>query len=184
MRSYDLTPLMRSTVGFDRMASLLDSFARADDQSQSYPPYNIEKLSENDYRITMAVAGFSEDELSIVTQGTTLVISGKAKGEDDSVKYLYRGIARRAFERRFELAEHIEVKGARMENGLLHIDLRREVPEAMKPRTIAIKSANGAANGHAGKGHAAGTGGAANDPAGETASAADTRASVGASKAA
>lgn len=139
MRSYDLTPLLRSTVGFDRMATLLDSFARAEDHSQSYPPYNIEKLSADDYRISMAVAGFEPDELNIVTQGTTLVVSGKARGEDDeSVKYLYRGIARRAFERRFELAEHIEVKGARLENGLLHIDLRREVPEAMKPRTIAI----------------------------------------------
>lgn len=140
MRSYDLTPLMRSTVGFDRMASLLDSFGRSDDQGQGYPPYNIEKLDENSYRITMAVAGFSEDELNIVTQGTTLIVSGKAKSEDDNVKYLYRGIARRAFERRFELAEHIEVEGARIENGLLHIDLERRVPEAMKPRTIEIKT--------------------------------------------
>lgn len=139
MRTYDLTPLLRSTVGFDRMAALLDSFARAEDHSQSYPPYNIEKLSADDYRITMAVAGFEADELNIVTQGTTLIISGKARGEDDeNVKYLYRGIARRAFERRFELAEHIEIKGARLENGLLHIDLRREIPEAMKPRTITI----------------------------------------------
>lgn len=142
MRSYDLTPLMRSTVGFDRMASLLDSFARADDQTPGYPPYNIEKLSENDYRITMAVAGFSADELNITTQGTTLIISGKARDEDESVKYLHRGIARRAFERRFELAEHIEVKGASLDNGLLHIELRREVPEAMKPRSIAIQSAS------------------------------------------
>lgn len=142
MRSYDLTPLMRSTVGFDRMASLLDSFARADDHGSSYPPYNIEKLGENDYRITMAVAGFDEDELNIVTQGTTLVVSGRAREEDDSVKYLYRGIARRAFERRFELAEHIEVKGARLDNGMLHIELRREVPESLKPRTIAINGSS------------------------------------------
>ncbi|RDD61140.1 Hsp20 family protein [Ferruginivarius sediminum] len=142
MRSYDLTPLMRSTVGFDRMASLLDSFARADDSTPGYPPYNIEKLGENDYRITMAVAGFGENELDITTQGTTLIVSGKAHEDGADVKYLHRGIARRAFERRFELAEHIEVRGARLDNGLLHIELRREVPEAMKPRTIAIKPAS------------------------------------------
>jgi molecular chaperone IbpA len=139
MRHQDLSPLLRSTVGFDRMASLLDSFARNEDPGSGYPPYNIEKLGENSYRITMAVAGFTEDDLSITTQGTTLVIAGDAHRNDEGVEYLHRGIARRGFQRRFELAEHIEVEGARMENGLLHVNLRRYVPETLKPRSIPIK---------------------------------------------
>jgi molecular chaperone IbpA len=139
MRHQDLSPLLRSTVGFDRMASLLDSFARNEDPGSGYPPYNIEKLGEDSYRITMAVAGFTEDDLSITTQGTTLIIAGDAHGNDEGVEYLHRGIARRGFQRRFELAEHIEVEGARMDNGLLHVNLRRYVPETMKPRSIAIK---------------------------------------------
>lgn len=142
MRSYDLTPLMRSTVGFDRMAQLLDNFGRADEASAGYPPYNIEKLGEDDYRITMAVAGFSTDELDITTQDTTLIVSGRAKENNAQPTYLHRGIARRAFERRFALADHIKVTGAQLENGLLHIELVREVPEAMKPRQIQIQTSD------------------------------------------
>jgi len=142
MRGYDLTPLLRSSVGFDRMASLLDTLAHGDDGAAGYPPYNIEKLSEDDYRITMAVAGFTEDDLTITAKGTSLVISGKAKSDGEDVTYLHRGIAGRAFERRFELAEHIKVTGARLESGLLHVNLKREVPEAMKPRTIQINASD------------------------------------------
>ena len=140
MHRYDLSPLFRSTVGFDRMARLLDSVGRIDEQAVSYPPYNIEKLSDDDYRITMAVAGFGENELDVTAREGTLIIAGKAEAKDEDRKFLHRGIARRAFERRFELADHIQVTGARLENGLLHIDLVREIPEAMKPRKIAIKS--------------------------------------------
>lgn len=140
MRSYDLSPLFRSTVGFDRLARLMDAATRFDEGASSYPPYNIEKMDENEYRITMAVAGFGEDELEITAQENTLVISGKPKKSDEGRKFLYRGIAGRAFERRFELAEFIEVKGAKLENGLLHVELARVVPEAMKPRTIKIES--------------------------------------------
>jgi molecular chaperone IbpA len=140
MRSYDLTPLMRSTIGFDRMAQLLDSFSRSDDAGGGYPPYNIEKLGEDQYRITMAVAGFSADELEITTQDTALVVAGRAKESEGESTFLHRGIARRAFERRFALAEHIKVTGARLENGLLHVELVREVPEAKKPRSIAIQT--------------------------------------------
>ncbi|MDJ0942488.1 MAG: Hsp20 family protein [Kiloniellales bacterium] len=143
MHSFDLTPLFRSTVGFDRMARLLDSATRVDDQAVSYPPYNIEKLGEDDYRISMAVAGFGEDALDVTVRDGILVVSGKAEKRDAEQKFLHRGIARRAFERRFDLADHIQVTGARLENGLLHIDLVREVPEAMKPRQIAIKTAGG-----------------------------------------
>jgi len=143
MHSFDLTPLFRSTVGFDRMARLLDSATRADEQAVSYPPYNIEKLGEDDYRISMAVAGFGEDTLDVTVRDGTLVVSGKAEKRDAEQKFLHRGIARRAFERRFDLADHIQATGARLENGLLHIDLVREVPEAMKPRQIAINTAGG-----------------------------------------
>ena len=137
MSTFDLTPLFRSTVGFDRMMSLLDAAGRSDEQA--YPPYNIEKIGEDAYRITMAVAGFGEDDLSLVAQGNSLVISGKQKREEEKKgDYLYRGIAGRAFERRFQLADHIKVTGAELANGLLHVDLVREVPEAMKPRSIKI----------------------------------------------
>jgi molecular chaperone IbpA len=140
MRSYDLTPLLRSTVGFDRMARVMDSLARMDEQSVGYPPYNIEKLGEDNYRITMAVAGFGEDEIEITALDGSLVVRGEAKAqeEQEGSTYLHRGIARRAFERRFDLAEFIKVTGASLENGLLHIELVREVPEARKPRTIEI----------------------------------------------
>lgn len=136
MRSFDFSPLFRSTVGFDRMASLLDSAGRLEDTG--YPPYNIEKTGPDAYRITMAVAGFAPDELSVVAQANSLAISGKSRRDDSSAKYLHRGIAARTFERRFDLADHIKVSQASLGNGLLSVDLVREVPEAMKPRSIKI----------------------------------------------
>ncbi|MDH3595218.1 MAG: Hsp20 family protein [Rhodospirillales bacterium] len=142
MRTYDLSPLMRATVGFDRLTSLLDTASRVDEATLGYPPYNIEKTGEETYRITMAVAGFGEADLDVTVQENSLVIkAGKAKPEaDKGVRYLHRGIATRAFERRFDLADHIQVTGARLENGILSIELEREVPEAMKPRSIAIET--------------------------------------------
>ncbi|HLI13556.1 MAG TPA: Hsp20 family protein [Alphaproteobacteria bacterium] len=140
MRAFDFSPLFRSTVGFDRMYQLLDAAARADESQLSYPPYNIEKTGEDTYRITMAVAGFGLDDLNIVSQENSLVISGKAQEPEKGTEYLHRGIARRAFQRRFELADHIKVKGAELVNGLLHVDLVREVPEEQKPRQIKISS--------------------------------------------
>ncbi len=133
----DLTPLYRSTVGFDRMFRLLDAMPSGD-AAQSYPPYNIERLSENAYRVSMAVAGFAEDDLTIEVKEGTLAIRGDRQGEDKDAEVLFRGIASRGFERRFHLADHVEVKGATLKNGLLHVELVREIPEAMKPRTIAI----------------------------------------------
>jgi molecular chaperone IbpA len=141
MRDFDLTPLFRSTVGFDRMSELLDAATRLDDAQLSYPPYNIEKTGEDTYRITMAVAGFGQDDLSIVTQENSLLISGKAQEPEEGVEYLHRGIARRAFQRRFELADHIKVKSAELVNGLLRVDLVREVPDEQKPREIKIGAA-------------------------------------------
>ncbi|MGO8868748.1 MAG: Hsp20 family protein [Alphaproteobacteria bacterium] len=141
MRTFDLSPLFRSTVGFDRMSQLLDSALRVDEAQLSYPPYNIEKTGEDSYRITMAVAGFGQDDLSIVSQENSVTISGKAQEVPEGVEYLHRGIARRAFQRRFELADHIKVKGAELVNGLLHLDLVREVPEEQKPREIKISAA-------------------------------------------
>jgi molecular chaperone IbpA len=142
MRTYDLSPLMRATIGFDRLTSLLDTASRVDEASLGYPPYNIEKTGEDTYRITMAVAGFGEADLDVTVQENSLVIkASKAKSEaEKDVRYLHRGIATRAFERRFDLADHIQVTGARLENGILSIELEREVPEAMKPRTIAIET--------------------------------------------
>lgn len=138
MRSVDLTPLMRATIGFDRMMNLLDAQTRLD-QGDGYPPYNIEKVGEDQYRIIMAVAGFGDDDLDVTVKENGLTIKGKKAGADEQdVKYLYRGIATRTFERRFELADHIKVTAAKLENGLLSLDLVREVPEAMKPRTIKI----------------------------------------------
>jgi molecular chaperone IbpA len=138
MRTLDLSPLFRSTIGFDRMTRLLDAATRLDDGAVSYPPYNIEVLGENAYRLTMAVAGFSEGDIDLTVQDNSLIVSGKIGKPDEDRKFLYRGIAGRAFERRFELAEHIKVAGASLENGLLHVDLVREVPETMKPRQIKI----------------------------------------------
>ena len=140
MRHVDLSPLMRATVGFDRMMNLLDNAGRFE-SAPTYPPYNIEKLGESEYRISMAVAGFSEEDLDVTVKENSLVITGRQdKAEADEGRYLHRGIATRAFERRFELADHIQVSGARIENGLLHVDLVREIPEAMKPRSIKIES--------------------------------------------
>jgi molecular chaperone IbpA len=139
MRHFDLTPFYRSTVGFDRLFSTLDSLVGGADNGQTYPPYNIEKTGENAYRVTLAVAGFGEDELSVEAKESTLTIKGEKTAEQaESANVLYRGIAGRAFERRFQLADHVEVKGASLENGLLHVDLVREIPEAAKPRTIKI----------------------------------------------
>ena len=139
MPGLDFSPLYRSTVGFDRLFSILDSLGGVD-AGTTYPPYNIERTGENAYRITMAVAGFGEDELNIGAKENTLTVRGEKKAETEQAEreFLYRGIASRTFERRFQLADHVEVKGANLENGLLHIDLVREIPEAMKPRTIAI----------------------------------------------
>jgi molecular chaperone IbpA len=136
MRSYDLSPLFRSTIGFDRLSRLLETSLATD--GVAYPPYNIEKLGENAYRITMAVAGFGEGEIDITVQDNGLTIRGKANGEPENAQYLYRGIAGRAFERRFQLADHVEVQGARLENGLLHVELARRIPEALKPRKVEI----------------------------------------------
>ena len=142
MRSTDLTPLLRATVGFDRMMNMLDAATRVDEGALSYPPYNIEKTGEDAYRIVMAVAGFGEDELDITVKESSLVITGKKdKAGENGSRFLHRGIATRSFERRFDLADHIKVVGAKLENGLLYVDLVREIPEAMKPRSIKIESA-------------------------------------------
>ena len=141
MDRFDFTPLFRSTIGFDRLARLVDAATHVDSSAQSYPPYNIETTGEDAYRLTMAVAGFGRDEIDITVHENTLTVTGKAQKEEDGGRYLHRGIARRAFERRFSLADHIKVTGASLDNGLLNIDLVREVPEAMKPRTIKIAGA-------------------------------------------
>jgi molecular chaperone IbpA len=141
MRTYDLTPFYRSTVGFDRLFSLLDQ--ATSDGTPGYPPYNIERTGENDYRITVAVSGFAQPELSIVAKENTLTIKGEKTANENSqpkAEVLYRGIAARAFERVFQLADFVQVKNASLENGLLHVDLVREIPEAKKPRSIAIST--------------------------------------------
>lgn len=147
----DFSPLYQSAIGFDRMASLLDSVAR--DSKPSFPPYNIELVEENRYRITMAVAGFREDELEITSEQNTLVITGRQESADSTPNFLYQGIAARNFERKFQLAEHVKVNGARLENGLLHVELEREIPETMKPRRIEIDG--GRRNGRLEQQHAA-----------------------------
>lgn len=136
----DFAPLFRTAIGFDRMARLANS-AQETATAQSYPPYNIERTGDDSYRLTMAVAGFSEDELELVVRDNTLLITGRVKAEDNNGEVLYRGIAGRAFERRFVLADHIVVEGADLKNGLLHVGLKRIVPEALKPRRIAIGGA-------------------------------------------
>lgn len=146
MRNYDLTPLYRATVGFDRMADLLDSLLTQDTSANSYPPYNIEKTDENAYRISIAVAGFAEDELRVEQREAELVIAARKDKDEAPRTYLHRGIATRAFERRFQLADHVRVTQASHENGMLHIDLLREVPEAKKPRQIVITSAHRASS--------------------------------------
>lgn len=139
MTNFDFSPLYRSTVGFDHLSTLLNSINRSDASQPSYPPYNIESLDKDQYQITMAVAGFLEEELDIQTEKLTLSVIGKKTSEDGSGRnYLHQGIAARDFERRFQLADHVEVTAARLANGLLHIDLVREIPEAMKAKKITI----------------------------------------------
>ncbi len=139
MTSIDFSPLFRSMIGFDRMTSALESAYRS--EPGGYPPYNIEASGENDYRITMAVAGFAEKDLSLEVKENILTVSGgRSEDEEQSRKFLYRGIANRNFERKFQLADYVRVIDARLENGLLHVDLRREIPETMKPRKIEIRA--------------------------------------------
>ncbi len=142
MRTTDFSPLYRFSVGFDRMQRLLDAATRLDDAAYAYPPYNIETRGDEAYRITMAVAGFGEKDLDVTVKENTLVVSGRKRDDDDTVSYLHRGIAGRAFERRFELADHIKVVGANLVNGLLHLDMVREVPDEEKPRKVAIGTRN------------------------------------------
>jgi molecular chaperone IbpA len=144
MRTFDFAPLYRSTVGFDRMFSMLDQFEGVEDSGSNYPPYNIERTGENAYRISVAVAGFTDADLSIDTNENRLAIRGdKQANEGEKTRdVLYQGIAARTFERSFQLADHVDVKGASLENGLLHVDLVREIPEAMKPRSIPIVSSS------------------------------------------
>jgi molecular chaperone IbpA len=145
MRHFDLTPFHRSTIGFDRLFSLLDQASGGDAQATSYPPYNIERTAENTYRISIAVAGFSDSEIVIEATENQLTVKGeKSEADDNANEILFRGIAARAFERRFQLADYVTVSGARLENGLLHIELVREIPEAKKPRVIAINTDNSA----------------------------------------
>ncbi len=156
MTTFDFSPLFRTSVGYDRLASLLNSATRLE-QGGGYPPYNIQRAGEDHYRITMAVAGFAENELSITTENNRLVVTGDKAEEQESEEnaFLYRGIATRSFERRFNLAEHVKVTGARLDNGLLHIDLEREIPEEMKPRSIEIKAGGSLLEGKAQKKQAA-----------------------------
>ncbi len=144
MRHVDFSPLYRSTVGFDRLFTMLDSLGQPDNGQATYPPYNIERTGEDSYRITMAVAGFSEDEIAIEAHRNVLSIKGERSNENagEGSEILYRGIASRAFERRFQLADHVDVVGAKLKNGLLHIDLKRTIPEELKPRKIAISTAS------------------------------------------
>ena len=147
MRTFDTAPLFRASVGFDRMADLMDRVLAAEPVQPTYPPYNIEKTDENAFRISIAVAGFSADELSVEMKENGLTVSGR-KAEDKAERtYLHRGIATRAFERRFHLADHVRVSGAAHADGMLHIDLVREIPEALKPRRIEIAQAAPAASG-------------------------------------
>jgi molecular chaperone IbpA len=139
MRNIDLTPLYRSFIGFDHLASLIDNATRNEKQS-TYPPYNIELLAEDKYRITMAIAGFSKDEVSIEVVENTLHVTGTKPEKDEERKFLHKGISERSFERKFQLGDHVKVLAADLENGLLHVDLERVVPEAMKPRKIEIGS--------------------------------------------
>jgi molecular chaperone IbpA len=139
---FDLTPLYRSTVGFDRLARMLDEASSF--ETPTYPPYNIERLSDDEYRITMAVAGFAPEDINIEVKGNALTVSGKKPEKAESkTEFLHQGIAARAFERRFQVADHVQVQGADMENGLLHVSLKREVPESLKPRTIPVNGTAG-----------------------------------------
>jgi molecular chaperone IbpA len=140
MRTFDFTPLYRSTVGFDRMLSMLDQLGGVEGSVPSYPPYNIERTGENAYRISVAVAGFTQADLSIEAKENTLTIRGEKQPKEKTSDILYLGIAARTFERSFQLADHVAVEGASLDNGLLHVELVREIPEAMKPRAIPIAS--------------------------------------------
>jgi len=144
VRTFDFAPLYRSTVGFDQMFSMLDQVGSVEDSVPSYPPYNIERANENAYRISVAVAGFTDSDLSIETKKNRLTIRGEKQTNDEEKTgdLLYQGIAARAFERSFQLADYVKVNGASLENGLLHVDLLREIPEAMKPRSIPIASSS------------------------------------------
>lgn len=140
MRTFDFAPLYRSTVGFDQIANMMDRVLSNDGATPSYPPYNIEKLDDDAYRISIAVAGFSDKDLSVEVREKALIVSARKADEDEGKTYLHRGIATRAFERRFHLADHVQVTGAAHANGMLHIELERQVPEALKPRQIEISS--------------------------------------------
>jgi molecular chaperone IbpA len=140
MRNFDFSPLYRSAIGFDRMANILDNLNRAEQNQPTYPPYNIELTGEDKYRITMAVAGFDRSEINIEVNQNHLTVSANKGGEEQTRTYLHQGIAARSFERRFQLADHVQVQSANYENGLLHVDLQRIIPDAMKPRTIPISS--------------------------------------------
>jgi molecular chaperone IbpA len=142
MRQFDFAPLYRSTIGFDRLVNLLDAVSGVGDEVATYPPYNIERLGDNEYRITMAVAGFSGDEIKVEVKENALTVKGEKKPNGGQREFLHRGIAERGFDRRFQLADYVEVKGADLKDGLLHIDLVRNLPERMKPRTIAVGSSD------------------------------------------
>jgi len=146
MQNFDLAPLYRATVGFDQIADLLDRVMASDVSQPTYPPYNIEKTADDAYRISIAVAGFAADDLTVEVKEGALVVSARKRDEEEGRTYLHRGIATRAFERRFQLADHVRVSGASHADGMLHIDLVREVPEALKPRRIAIASADNASD--------------------------------------
>ena len=143
MRHFDFAPLYRATVGFDQIADLMDRALSSDVAQPSYPPYNIEKTADDAWRISIAVAGFSDADLSVELKEHQLIVAARKAEEDEGRTYLHRGIATRAFERRFTLADHVRVTGAVHENGMLHIDLKREIPEALKPRRIEIARASG-----------------------------------------
>ena len=149
MTTFDFSPLFRTSVGYDRLASLLNSAHRLE-QGSSFPPYNIQKAGDDRYRITMAVAGFAESDLDITSEHNKLIVTGEKPEEDSNEDngFLYRGIDTRSFERRFNLADHVKVTGATLDNGLLHIELEREIPEAMKPRSIEIQSSGALLEGH------------------------------------
>ena len=142
MRTYDFSPLFRSTIGFDRLTNIMDTAMRQSDATEAYPPYNIQKTGENSYCITLAVAGFSEEELEIVSHDGKLVIEGRVKPNEENKEniFLHRGIAGRAFKRSFQLADHIKIMGANLSNGLLNVELVREIPEELKPKKIEISS--------------------------------------------
>ncbi len=153
MRGYDLAPLFRTSIGFDPLFQLLDGAMKMDEAAAGYPPYNIEKTGADAYRITMAVAGFAPETINIVAQDSALRVTGRQEPAEDGRSFLHRGIAARAFERRFQLAGHVQVTGASMKDGLLHIDLVREVPQALRPRAIPISTGDAPRVESAGKAH-------------------------------